>query len=68
MMMKLPEALENYKKFIEEMREKRKQQQSCEHVYDKEPATMTLYGYYGKQCSKCHYIKRVKNPNAAQKS
>jgi hypothetical protein len=66
MMMNLPEALENYKKFIEEMREKRKRQQSCEHVYDREPA-MTLYGYYGKQCSKCHYIKRVKNPNPPQK-
>lgn len=66
MIMNLPEALDNYKKFIEEMREKRKQQQSCEHVY-KEPATMTLYGYYGKQCSKCHYIKRVKNPDPPQK-
>ena len=66
MIMNLPAALENYKRFIEDMREKRKWQQICEHVY-KEPATMTLYGYYGKQCSKCHYIKRVKNPNSSQK-
>jgi hypothetical protein len=65
MIMNLPEALENYKRFIEDMREKRKQQQSCEHVY-KEPE-MTLYGYYGKQCAKCHYIKRVKNLNLSHK-
>jgi hypothetical protein len=65
MIMNLPVALENHKKFIEEMREKWKRQLSCEHVY-KQP-DMTLYGYYGKQCSKCHYIKRVKNPNPPKK-
>jgi hypothetical protein len=64
--MELPEASQNYKRYIEEMHEKWKQQQSCEHVY-KEPPTMTLYGYYGKQCYKCHYIKKVKNPNPLQK-
>jgi hypothetical protein len=48
MIMNLPEASENYKGYIEEMRKKWKKQQSCEHMY-KEPPTMTLYGYYGKQ-------------------
>ena len=66
MVMNLPKASENYKRYMEEMHEKWKRQQSCEHVYNG-PPTMTLYGYYGKQCFKCHYIKRVKNPNPLQK-
>ena len=53
MIMNLPETLENYKIFMGKMREKRKQQQSCKHVYNKEPE-MTLYGYYGKQSSNYH--------------
>jgi hypothetical protein len=65
MIMKLPEASENYKRYMEEMREMWKQQQSCEHIY-KEPPTIT-FGYYGKQCYKCHYIKKVKNPNSLRK-
>jgi hypothetical protein len=66
MINKLPEASENYKRYMEEMREMWKQQQSCEHIY-KELPTITLHGYYGKQCCKCHYIKKVKNPNSLQK-
>lgn len=66
MIMELPDASQKHKIYMEELRKKWKQQEICEHVY-KEPPTMTLYGYYGKQCSICHYIKRVKNPNPPQK-
>jgi hypothetical protein len=66
MIMKLPDASQKHKIYMEELRKKWKQQEICEHVY-KEPPAMTLYGYYGKQCSKCHYIKRVKNPNPPEK-
>jgi hypothetical protein len=66
MITELPEASENYKIYMEELHKKWKQQEICEHVY-KKPPTMRLYGYYGKQCSKCEYIKKVKNPNPPQK-
>ena len=59
MIMELPEVSKYYKTSIKAMRERRKLQQSCEHVY-KESA-MTLFGY-SKQCYKCHYITKVKNP------
>jgi hypothetical protein len=60
MILELPESSEYYKMSIEAMREKRKQQQSCEHVYI-EPPTITSF-WYSKQCYKCQYIKKVKNP------
>ena len=66
MIMKLPDASQKHKIYMEELRKKWKQQEICDHVY-KEPPTMTLYGYYGKQCSKCHYIRRVKTPSSSQK-
>jgi hypothetical protein len=59
MIRKLPDALQNYKRFMEEMRKKWKQQEVCKHEYNV-PA-MTLHGYCGKQCNKCHYIARVKD-------
>ena len=44
---------------IKEMKEKRKQQEKCDHEYDQ--PTMTIFGFYGKQCIKCMYIQRIKN-------
>jgi predicted transcriptional regulator len=67
MIVEMPKALENHKEYVKELRKRQKRQQSCEHVYEK-PPTMTVYGYYGKQCSKCLYIKRVKDPDRSQKS
>jgi hypothetical protein len=54
----LPRRLELHKEELEHMYQRWEEQQACQHNYGK--PTMTLYGYYGKQCSKCHYIKKVK--------
>jgi len=57
-----PYKIEYYKKHTEYLHEKSKRQETCEHEY-KQPA-MTIYGYYGKLCSKCDHIKRVKMPDS----
>jgi hypothetical protein len=62
----LPSNKESYRKFTESLYNKWKQQENCRHNF-KEPA-MTLYGYYGKQCSKCNQIERVKPPTRKSKS
>lgn len=55
---KLPTNRESYKKFTEKLYNKWEKQKSCDHKF-KEPA-MTLFGYYGKQCSICGSIEKVK--------
>jgi hypothetical protein len=55
----LPWGTESFKQDIEHMKEKWKKQEICEHEYG-QPAS-TLEGY-GRQCVKCHYIERLKNP------
>jgi predicted transcriptional regulator len=56
---KLSEEAVSFKKHLEYMRKKWKQQELCEHEYN--VPTMTIHGYCGKQCGKCHYIDRVKD-------
>ena len=41
------------------MHEKSKKQELCKHEYNM--PVMTIHGYCGKQCNKCHYIARVKD-------
>jgi predicted transcriptional regulator len=53
----LPDSTDSFKAQLEHMEQKSKEQQSCKHEYGQ--PTDTLYGY-GRQCSKCHYIERVK--------
>ncbi len=55
----LPRLLELHKKELENMYQRWEEQQACQHNYGK--PTMTIFGYYGKQCSKCHYIKKIKS-------
>jgi predicted transcriptional regulator len=57
---KLPNEIESYKKFQDRMFHKWKQQEICDHEYAK--PTMTLQGYYRKQCSKCQHFKKVRKP------
>jgi hypothetical protein len=55
---KLPTNRESHKRFTQELYNKWEKQKSCNHKF-KEPA-MTLFGYYGKQCSICGRIEKVK--------
>jgi predicted transcriptional regulator len=53
----MPSEIDSYKKFLARTFARFKQQEHCDHQYDK-PA-VTLQGYYRKQCVKCHYLKKV---------
>jgi predicted transcriptional regulator len=55
----LSDELVSFKKHLEYMEKKWKQQETCKHEYNV-PA-MTIHGYCGKQCNKCHNIARVKD-------
>jgi predicted transcriptional regulator len=55
---RLADELVSFNKHLEYMQKKWKQQEICMHEYNV-PA-MTIHGYCGKQCNKCHYIARVK--------
>lgn len=55
---RLSDELVSFKKHLEYLQKKWKQQEVCKHEYNV-PA-MTIHGYCGKQCNKCHYIARVK--------
>jgi hypothetical protein len=61
----MPFNKESYRKFTETLYNKWKQQENCKHNF-REPV-MTLYGYYGKQCSICYLIKRVKPSQVKKK-
>lgn len=54
----LPQALLSYRRYMEDMHKKWKEQECCQHEYNK--PEITLLGY-GKQCYKCNYIRIVKN-------
>ena len=56
----LPKAANAHKEFMHSMYQTWEKQKVCEHSYG--DTVMTLFGFYGKQCSKCHYIKKVKMP------
>jgi hypothetical protein len=56
----LPNATNTYKAQLEYYEQKIKQQESCKHEYGQ--PTDTLLGY-GRQCSKCHDIERLKEPS-----
>jgi predicted transcriptional regulator len=56
---RLSDELVSFKKHLEYMQKKWKQQEVCKHDYNV-PA-MTIHGYCGKQCNRCHYIARVKD-------
>lgn len=61
----MPFSKESYRKYTETLYNKWKQQENCKHNF-REPA-MTLYGYYGKQCSICYLIERVKPSQVKKK-
>jgi predicted transcriptional regulator len=58
----LPKAANAHKEFIYSMYQKWEKQKECEHTYG--DPVMTLFGFYGRQCNKCHYIKKVKTPTS----
>jgi hypothetical protein len=56
----LSSEVKSYKLQLEEMREKKKEQEKCEHQFSQ--PIMTMYGSYARQCVKCSYFKKVKDP------
>ena len=48
---------ESYERFTRELHNKMELRKKCEHEYKK--PTMTSFGY-GRQCSRCNYIQKVK--------
>ena len=62
---KMPFNKDTYKKFTDSLYNKWKEQENCKHNFRK--PTMTVYGYYGKQCSKCNQIERVKPSKVKKK-
>jgi predicted transcriptional regulator len=55
----LSDELESFKEHLKYMRKKWKRQEVCKHEYNL--PVMTIHGYCGKQCNKCHHIARVKD-------
>lgn len=53
----LPNERESFIDATEKMEEKWKKQEDCKHEFGQ--PTYTLTGY-GRQCSKCYYIEKVK--------
>ncbi|MGH9979420.1 MAG: hypothetical protein ACRD8Z_26825 [Nitrososphaeraceae archaeon] len=56
---RLSNELASFKKHIKYTHKKWKDQEVCKHEYNM--PVMTIHGYCGKQCNKCHYIARVKD-------
>lgn len=60
---KIEERLSNemvsFKEHLKYMHKKWKEQEVCKHEYN--VPVMTIHGYCGKQCNKCHYIARIKD-------
>jgi predicted transcriptional regulator len=56
---RLSNELASFKKHLKYMHKKWKEQEVCKHEYNL--PVMTIRGYCGKQCNKCHYIARVKD-------
>jgi predicted transcriptional regulator len=56
---KLSNELAAFKEHLKYMRKKWKEQEVCKHEYN--VPVMTIYGYCGKQCNKCHHITRIKD-------
>ena len=54
----LPRYTELFKQNLEEMREKWRLQDKCQHVFCR--PTNTIEGY-GRQCKKCHYVESLKS-------
>jgi predicted transcriptional regulator len=54
----LSSEVESYKLQLEEIREKKEEQEKCEHQFSQ--PIMTIYGSYARQCAKCNYFKKVK--------
>ena len=61
---KMPDNKESYEQFTKEVHHRLELRKNCKHDY-KEP-TRTLYGY-GKQCSKCNDIVKVKESQVKKK-
>jgi hypothetical protein len=53
----MPDNKESYERFTRDLHNKLELRKNCEHDY-KEPSR-TLFGY-GRQCSKCNHIQKVK--------
>jgi hypothetical protein len=56
---RLSNELASFKEHLKIMHKKWEEQEVCEHEYN--VPVMTIYGYCGKQCNKCHYITRIKD-------
>jgi predicted transcriptional regulator len=56
---RLSDELASFKKHLKYMHMKWKEQEVCKHEYN--VPVMTIHGYCGKQCNKCHYFARVKD-------
>jgi predicted transcriptional regulator len=56
---RLSNELASFKEHLKYMHKKWREQEVCKHEYN--VPVMTIHGYCGKQCNKCHYITRVKD-------
>ncbi|MGH9975961.1 MAG: hypothetical protein ACRD8Z_09025, partial [Nitrososphaeraceae archaeon] len=56
---RLSNELASFKEHLKYMHKKWEEQEVCKHEYN--VPVMTIYGYCGKQCNKCHYITRIKD-------
>jgi predicted transcriptional regulator len=54
----LSSEIDGYKLQIEELKQKRKEQEKCEHQFGK--PVISIYGLYARQCVKCNHFKKVK--------
>jgi predicted transcriptional regulator len=59
---KLPQSLQSYKKWEKSLTNEIEMQENCKHQFKK--AFGTKYGYYNRQCLKCHYIEKGKMPRS----
>jgi predicted transcriptional regulator len=56
---RLSNELASFKEHLKYMHKRWKEQEVCKHDYNL--PVMTIHGYCGKQCNKCHCIARVKD-------